>query len=171
MNEWLYENNDDNSSRYLLGTKGEKTLFVFGINPSSAEPNNPDSTIMKVQKIANNNGYDSWIMLNVYPKRETIFEKLNDLQNNDEHIKNLQIIINEVAKHKQVDVWAAFGDHLFDRDYLVTFWKDIYTHLSDFKINWLSGMVNKSGTPRHPLYQKDDIELSVFDMDTFVKGL
>jgi len=66
--EWIYVNNDDNSIRYALGTKGKKTLFCFGINPSTAEPNNLDNTLKKVQKIALNNGYDSWLMLNVYPK-------------------------------------------------------------------------------------------------------
>ena len=45
MQEWIYVNNDDNTSRYVLGTKGDKPVFCFGINPSTAEPNNLDPTL------------------------------------------------------------------------------------------------------------------------------
>ena len=29
MQEWIYVNNDDNTSRYVLGTKGDKLVFCF----------------------------------------------------------------------------------------------------------------------------------------------
>ena len=60
--EWIYINNEDNSIRYALGTKGNNTLFCFGINPSTATPDKPDPTIRKVEFIAKYNGYDSFIM-------------------------------------------------------------------------------------------------------------
>ena len=56
--EWIYINNEDNSIRYVLGTKGQKTLFCFGINPSTAEPNDLDPALKKVERIAKYNGYN-----------------------------------------------------------------------------------------------------------------
>ena len=89
--KWIYANNEDNSSRYLLGTEGERPIFCFGINPSTAEPNAADNTIRKVTKISEYNNYDSWIMLNVFPVRATKFDDLSkELSEKEkkEHAKN-----------------------------------------------------------------------------------
>jgi hypothetical protein len=51
--EWLYENNEDNSARFVLGqvlNPTGRTLLCFGINPSTACPENLDSTIRKNNK-------------------------------------------------------------------------------------------------------------------------
>ncbi len=40
--KWIYENDQDNQIRYVLGTRGENPLLCFGINPSTAKPNNLD---------------------------------------------------------------------------------------------------------------------------------
>ena len=72
--EWIYETNEDNSARFALGqvfNENGKTLFCFGINPSTACPSCLDNTICKVIKISKYNGYDNWIMLNIYPQRAT----------------------------------------------------------------------------------------------------
>lgn len=42
MMEWIYKNTSDNKSRFVLGTKGDKPLICFGINPSTAEPGNTE---------------------------------------------------------------------------------------------------------------------------------
>jgi hypothetical protein len=73
---WIYEINDDNTCRFVLGTKGEKTLVCFGINPSTAEPGILDNTMKSVDRISKANGYDSWVMLNIYPQRAM---NLNDI--------------------------------------------------------------------------------------------
>jgi hypothetical protein len=49
---WLYENNEDNTVRYILGTKGKKPLLCFGINPSTAEPEKLDNTLKSVERVA-----------------------------------------------------------------------------------------------------------------------
>lgn len=169
--EWIYINSDDNSIRYVLGTKGQKTLFCFGINPSTATPNNLDPTLKKVEQIAKHNGYDSWIMFNVYPKRDTVFEDLEESINNAEHIKNLQVILETLADHSQIHIWAAFGDHIYDRKYLPTCFKDIYCKLPIKNITWFATEVNKSGAPKHPLYQKNTARLTVFDMAAYIETL
>lgn len=40
-------------------------------HPSIAEPGKLDRTLQTVERVALRNGFDSWIMLNVYPQRAT----------------------------------------------------------------------------------------------------
>ncbi len=67
--KWIYEADASNNIRYVLGTKGSKTLICFGVNPSTATPDNLDNTLKSVERIISLNQYDSWIMLNLYPQR------------------------------------------------------------------------------------------------------
>lgn len=169
--EWIYINNQDNSIRYLLGTKGKNTLFCIGINPSTATPDTPDPTIRKVASIAEHNGYDSFIMLNVYPKRDTFFNNLEDILNDSEHIKNTEIIAQITEKYSEINIWVAFGNHIYDRDYLPTCLKDIYAKLNQKNIKWLATGLNKTGSPKHPLYQKKTSKLIDFNMDDYMHTL
>lgn len=169
--EWVYIKNQDNTVRYVLGTKGEKTLFCFGINPSKATPDELDPTLKKVESIAKYNGYDSFIMFNVYPKRDTVFENLEKSINDTEHIKNIEEITKIVSEYPKLDIWAAFGNHIYDRDYLTVCFKDIYNKLPRNNIKWLATGVNKNGAPKHPLYQKKTATLIEFDMDNYIKTL
>lgn len=169
--EWVYINSDDNSIRYALGVKGNNTLVCFGINPSTAEPNKMDNTIRKVDKIASKNGFDSWIMLNVYPKRDTNFDNLSSVCDDELHLENVRIIKEQLSKLDKIKIWVAFGDHIFDRNYLINCWKAIYSEIECEKNEWLTTGINKSGAPKHPLYQKDDSTLKPFDMRNFVNEL
>lgn len=169
--EWIYINNEDNSIRYVLGTKGKKTLFCFGINPSTATPDDLDPTLKRVESIAKHNGYDSWIMFNVYPKRDTIFDDLEERINDSEHIKNLDVIIETLEEYQKIDIWAAFGNHIYERKYLPTCFKDIYDKLPKNNITWFATGVNKSGAPKHPLYQKNTAQLVAFDMEAYIKTI
>lgn len=173
MNEttWIYRTNTDNSIRYVLGTKGTKTLFCFGINPSTATPEKLDPTIKKVESIARHNGYDSFIMLNVYPKRDTVFEDLEKTINDFEHLKNIEAITEVLSEYGKLDIWAAFGNHIYDREYLPICFKDIYSKLPQGKIKWFATGVNKSGAPKHPLYQKQTAKLINFDMAAYIETL
>jgi hypothetical protein len=85
---WIYEHNDDNTARFILGTVGNKPLVCFGINPSTATPDCLDNTLEFVERIALNNDFDSWIMLNVYPHRATDSDDLHDEINEEFHKLN-----------------------------------------------------------------------------------
>ena len=169
--EWIYVNNQDNSIRYVLGTKGKKILFCFGINPSVATPEKLDPTLPQVSSIAEYNGYDSFIMFNVYPKRDTIFEDLEKTISDTIHIKNIEAIIQTISEYSEINVWAAFGNHIYDREYLSVCFKDIYNKLPKNNIKWFATGVNKSGAPKHPLYQKKTSKLVDFDMETYIKTI
>lgn len=173
--KWIYANNEDNTSRYLLGTEGKRPIFCFGINPSIAEPNVADNTIRKVAKISEHNNYDSWIMMNVFPIRATAFDDLSrELSEKEkkEHTENLKYIKEILSKYDKVNIWLAFGNRIFHRKYLRKYFIEIYEELSKTEVNWYTTKINKSGAPAHPLYQKNDSELTKFDkIEEFIKKL
>ena len=63
---WIYVPDFYTEYRYILGTRGADPLICIGVNPSTAEPGNLDNTLKSVERIAAGNGYDSFIMFNVY---------------------------------------------------------------------------------------------------------
>lgn len=69
VSRWLYVPNTYSEYRYILGTRGQKPLICVGINPSTAAPDALDPTLQSAQRIALNNGYDSFLMFNVYAQR------------------------------------------------------------------------------------------------------
>ena len=69
--KWIYVPDTYEEYRYLLGTVGTKPLVCIGINPSTAHPDHLDNTLKSVERIAHANGYDSFIMVNVYAQRAT----------------------------------------------------------------------------------------------------
>ena len=69
VSRWLYVPNFYSEYRYILGTRGEKPLICIGINPSTAAPDALDPTLQSAQRIALSNGYDSFLMFNVYAQR------------------------------------------------------------------------------------------------------
>lgn len=71
VSRWLYVPNTYSEYRYILGTRGRRPLICVGINPSTAAPDALDPTLQSAQRIALNNGYDSFLMFNVYAQRAT----------------------------------------------------------------------------------------------------
>ena len=71
VNKWLYVPNVYSEYRYILGTRGQKPLICIGINPSTAAPDALDNTLKSVERVSHFNGYDSFIMFNVYAQRAT----------------------------------------------------------------------------------------------------
>lgn len=171
MQTWLYEKSIDNSVRYMLGITGKKTVICFGINPSTAEPNKLDPTLKRVEKIALNNGFDSWVMFNVYPVRSTDFEKLSDSNNVEIHNENIRIINKFIAERDNITVWVAWGEKIEKRKYLIPCLKDIFNNIKGDNINWVATGVNKNGSPKHPLYQKVASKLTEFNMAKYMDAL
>ncbi len=63
---------DANTVRYLLKKEGKRILYVIGINPSTANQEKPDRTIRRVMGFAEDNGFDGFAMINLYPQRSTL---------------------------------------------------------------------------------------------------
>ncbi len=167
--KWLYTNNEDDTVRYVLGEKGEKVLACIGINPSTAKPNDLDRTLESVKRIANFNGYDGWVMYNLYPLRATEPATLPATMNDECRIKNAEVVRQSIVDLRITSIWAAWGDLIDTRDYLPSCLADLYENLSELNLNWkLIENLTQKGHPRHPLYKKAESELLEFDMGKYL---
>ena len=157
---WLYENNEDNSARFVLGQVFNpigKTLLCFGINPSTACPENLDNTIRKIISIGNYNGYENWIMLNVYPQRATNPEDMHLERDEALSKENLLHIRQITEKYPDCDVLLANGNLISKRKYLKLCLEEILSLLSEGqgkKIKIIK--LTKANNPVHPLYQSNN---------------
>ncbi len=151
---WIYLGDD--TERYILGQLGNRNMLVFGVNPSTATPgdNNIDPTIRKVRKLTAEDGYDGWIMVNLYPLRATDPKTLPQKEDKKLLEKNLKVLKALVKAYRIDAVWAAWGNTIDTRFYLGDTLYDIQDGLEgDFQW-YYRGTMTKDGNPRHPLYMK-----------------
>jgi len=154
FNNTIYLNSSDNKYRYALGTRGKNTLYCFGVNPSTATPEKYDPTITRVQQVALRKGFDSFVMLNLYPLRATNPNELPDIPDNN-FISNNQDVIFHLPIARGSTVWAAWGNLVNSRDWLVSCRDSIISGLKYLNLSWVKmGDLTKTGNPRHPLYLK-----------------
>lgn len=168
--DWLYEKNEENTVRYILGTKGKNPLLCFGINPSTAETENLDNTLKSVERLSLNNGFDSWIMLNIYPQRAT---DPNDIHKNFDifiHESNLTVINKLLSELPNPTIWAAWGTLIEKRPFLINCLQDIHKLTSSHNCSWVTiGNQSAKGHPHHPLYLSSTTRLEPFKIDDYVK--
>jgi len=170
-NKWIYKCDSRNEIRYVLGTRGERTLLCFGINPSTAKPEELDDTLKSVERLTISNGYDSWIMMNVYAQRAT--DPNNIHQNVDSEIHRINLNhIKEILTNTQTDIWAAWGTLIEKRPFLIECLQDIYRLTQDSDCKWLTiGKESKYGHPHHPLYLNSKEKVKLFDIVNYMKKL
>lgn len=141
---------DADRLRFSLTKKGKKKLIVIGVNPSTATAETSDPTITKVMGFAERNGFDGFIMLNLYPQRCTDPNKLHSELKEDLHRQNLEEIKKAVYDIEKPVILLAFGDMIAKRPYLKKCLKDILYELSPFHPQWKKvGTLTKMGNPRH----------------------
>jgi hypothetical protein len=155
---WIYEHTDNNNARFVLGTAGENPLVCFGINPSIAEPDNLDPTLLRVQKYASQNDFDSWIMLNIYPQRATLPKDIHIEIDNDLHKQNIEYII-QILERKHLQLWAAWGEIISKRPYFIKCLADISEIASKNECRWVSLGKTNGGHPYHPLMRAKGFKL------------
>ena len=171
IEKWIYENDKDNGIRYVLGTKGKKTLLCFGINPSTAKPEELDNTLKSVERLALNNGFDCWIMMNIYPQRATNPNNMHMDFDSEIHSNNLEHIENILANNNTT-IWAAWGTLIEKRTYLINCLFDIYELSKKFNRSWVTiGNKSKKGHPHHPLYLSSTALMEEFRIEEYINGL
>ena len=164
---WLYVPDFYTEYRYILGTKGKKPLIAVGINPSTAAPDDLDNTLKSVERIALGNGYDSFIMFNVYAQRATDPKHMEKDFNEALHRENMAAFeyILSLAETGQPSVWAAWGTIIKMRPYLRNCMRDMVALGERYGAAWYTcGARSKAGGhPHHPLYLRRDAALEPFD--------
>ena len=169
IQKWLYAPNFYSEYRYILGTRGENPLICIGINPSTAEPDNLDNTLKSVERIALGNGFDSFIMFNVYAQRATDPDAMEKACNTLLHRENLEAFRYVLSISKKPAVWAAWGAIIEKRDYLAECVRDMVAVGQEYGANWYcAGAITKKGHPHHPLYLRKDEKLKPFDVAVYL---
>lgn len=169
---WLYVPNFYSEYRYILGTRGRNPLICVGINPSTAKPGDLDNTLKSVERIALGNGFDSFIMFNVYAQRATNPDTMERTCNNELHRQNLEAFRYVLSISDKPAVWAAWGTIIEKRDYLSACLQDMLAAGREFGAQWYcAGRISKKGHPHHPLYLQKNEKIRPFDVDAYLKTL
>ena len=170
--EWIYDKEKDNSARYSLSPKSTNYLFCFGINPSTASPEKLDNTVKSVERIALRHGFETFMMLNVYPQRATDPNNLHDEMDEELHAQNLFYIEKYFKENKNRHILAAWGTLITKRSYLKQCLKEIYNVSKKHNCTWYHiGNPSKEGHPHHPLYLSNEEKLKIFDMEGYISSL
>lgn len=172
--KWLYVPDFYTDYRYILGTRGENPLICIGINPSTAAPDDLDNTLKSVSRIAFGNGYDSWIMFNVYAQRATDPDDMDACLNERLHHENMrafEYILKNVGEGVEPAVWAAWGTIIEKRPYLKDCVLDMVRLGRSYGARWYSaGKLSVKGHPHHPLYLRKDAPVEEFDIVSYLEN-
>lgn len=170
---WIYHH-DEPLSRYSLGQEGTNPLVCFGVNPSTAKPNDLDPTVASVARFALERGYDGWLMFNVYPQRATNPDKMHKKFQLSLHEENLRVIERLLFRlpNKKADIWCAWGTLIEKRPYLSRCLSDIFEILDKTDCQYYTrGKISKAGHPHHPLYLKKSSPMDPFDAKRYIELL
>ncbi len=170
IEKWLYAPNFYSEYRYILGTRGRNPLICIGINPSTAAPDSLDNTLKSVERIALGNGFDSFIMFNVYAQRATNPDAMEKVCNEKLHRENMEAFRYVLSISDKPAIWAAWGAIIEKRDYLADCVGDMVRIGQSYGANWYcAGAITKKGHPHHPLYLRKDEKLKPFDIEGYLQ--
>ena len=172
ITKWLYAPNFYSEYRYILGTRGQKPLICIGINPSTAQPDDLDNTLKSVQRIALGNGYDSFLMFNVYAQRATDPDAMEKVCNPLLHRENMEAFRYVLSLSDSPAIWAAWGAVIEKRGYLKDCLLDMLDIGRKYGAQWYcAGAITKKGHPHHPLYLRKDEKLRPFDVEHYLGSI
>jgi hypothetical protein len=167
----IYDNRPDNKSRFTLGTIGKNPLCVIGLNPSTADEQFPDLTIKKVMTFAEQAGFDSFIMFNLYAQRTPYPDQVHEKLDNSLHKENIDKIVATLSKQKNPSILAGWGQTIKVKPFFINCLTDIFNATQKQKINWLKiGELTKSNHPRHPSRAPYKFGLTKFDINSYIKN-
>ena len=172
---WIYVPDFYTEYRYILGTRGRDPLICIGVNPSTAAPGNLDNTLKSVARIAAGNGYDSWIMFNVYAQRATRPDDMDRVRSEALHRENMrafEYVLSRVGEGVRPAVWAAWGAVIEKRRYLPDCVRDMVELGQRCGAQWFcAGARSVKGHPHHPLYLRKDEKVRPFDVEAYLNNL
>ena len=118
------------------------------------------------------NGYDSFIMFNVYAQRATNPDHMDREFNRELHRENM-LAFRYIMEHSGSSpaIWAAWGAIVEKRPYLRECLSDMVSIGNEYGALWYkAGKVSLKGHPHHPLYLKKDSPLERFDMESYLSA-
>ena len=147
----IYNSDQNDQWRYTLGRSGARPLLVIGLNPSTATQEKLDPTVTRVEKVAQQCGFDGFVMLNLYPVRATDPQDLPSKPAPMACERNLEEIEKIVAQYPNPTIWAAWGELVMNRPYLYRTRDQLFQRLAKYNPQWRRfGELTANGHPRHP---------------------
>jgi len=141
---------DERTRRYMLFRIWDNTkpkVAFIGLNPSTANETEPDPTITRVCNFANSWGYGGVYMLNLF---SIISPKPAILKKHPDPIGHLNDSIIKQYTNESETVIFAWGDFQEAKERAETIIK-MFPSAKAL-------IINKSGSPRHPLYVKGNVK-------------
>jgi len=144
---------EDRKHRFALWRIWDNTrplIMFIGLNPSKANEKDSDRTVTRVRNLAIKWGYGGFYMMNLFSYVSTNPEELvicTDNTENDSWLHQVREKCKEV-----VFVWGNFSIAKKRA-------KQVESMFEDAK----ALLLNKNGSPRHPLYVPGNIELINFE--------
>ena len=139
---------EDRKYRYILSRTWDETkptVLFIGLNPSTADENEDDSTIRRCINFARSWGYGGILMANLFAYRATNPRKLYSEQ--DPIGSDNDFYIKEYADKSEMII-ACWGNH------------GRFNNRSQRVYNLIGSLncldTNKNGEPKHPLYIRSD---------------
>lgn len=147
----IYHWDADDQWCYTLGCAGLPTLFVVGLNPSTATAERSDPTVTRVAKVAKANGYAGFAMLNLYPIRATDYRTLSAKVDKVAFDRDLDAIEALVTEHAAPTLWAAWGESVLHYSFFMRSRDELIRRLQPHGPKWVQfGELTATGHPRHP---------------------
>ena len=168
----IYLKNHDDSWRFALGKDGSRKLLTIGLNPSTATKEKSDTTVAKVEEVAKRNGFDGFVMLNLYPIRSTNYNALPLDTDPEAFHQNLRHIKKLVSSESKPTLWAAWGESIYARPYFISAAKELFSILQKHSPSWQHfGSMTNSGHPRHPSRLNYAWSFSQFDSQGYLGSI
>ncbi|MDE5740083.1 MAG: DUF1643 domain-containing protein [Bacteroidaceae bacterium] len=157
---------ESENCRFVLKQNGKNPLVVLGLNPSTTDANDSDTTMRRIMGYVERNGFDSFIMLNLYPQRATNSNLLDLELDEGKHMANLDMMKKVLDGMSKPTILLAYGDKIRVRRYLRHCLKDIIAVLERYDPSYVKiGAMTNAGNPRHPsrgpYYELTDLNINV----------
>ncbi len=164
----LYSCNRGDTARFILGKSGRTQLYVIGLNPSTASREKADTTVAKVEQVAQRNAYEGFVMANLYPLRATDPQDLPAEHNARLSRRNILEIVDSFGDEPPV-MWAAWGVNISSRPYLLKACIKLHREVASRGGRWLHyGKLCQHGHPRHPSRLSYQWSFAEFDMAAYL---
>lgn len=157
----------DDKNRYILEKNGKNQLFIIGLNPSTADEKTPDSTMKKIVKFCKFNGFDGFVMANLYAQRTPKPHQLDEVLNIKISQKNINYIESTLQKLTNPTILCCWGNGIDTRAYLRDCFVSILAVCEKNNPNYKAVALNQTSHPKHPLYQKIGKFID-FDMKSYL---
>ena len=181
MNEIYCIPKNDNEKRFVIGKKGNRNLLCIGLNPNTANEIKLDATSENFERIAKDNGFDGWFLVNLYPTRNPKGKNLNNIVDDKLFWENINQIdaITSSKELKFSDVLLGWGDDINEKVYFKHSIYQIYDRLKKHNLDYYSYRINQSGNPSHPspmvintrYKSTDKLTITEFDFESYASNL